>query len=199
MCQKENGKKSATPTQAQDDSISEFQGACGSGEPCLPAIMPLWSIVPSSWRLGLATWLALANETPASMMQNGGSIHVCMWALVFLLSMALSASSQNQTSVESNWATLGGHMKKKLEALTDAPHQAPFSSQDHWPVMWECQLEGEPWALGELCQPTWNRNKTLPGKPAKWQNHEQIHNCGCFPSLRLGSLVIQRQVTWGGG
>ena len=33
-------------------------------------------------------------------------------------------------------------MKKKLEALTDAPHQAPFSSQDHRPVMWVRQLEG---------------------------------------------------------
>ena len=32
-------------------------------------------------------------------------------------------------------------MKKKLEALTDAPHQAPFSSQDHRPVMWVRQLE----------------------------------------------------------
>ena len=141
MYQKENGKKSVTSTQAQDDSILEFQGACGSCEPCLPAIKPLWSVAPSSWRLGLATWLALANETPANVMQNGGSAHVCMWELVFLLSVVLSESSQNQTSGESNWTTLGGHMKKKLEALTDAPHQAPFSSQDHRSVMWVRQLE----------------------------------------------------------
>ena len=69
--------------------------------------------------------------------------HVCTWELVFLLSMpVLSASSQNQTSVDSTWAMLGGHMKKKVGALTDAPHQAPFSSQDHRPVMWVCHIEG---------------------------------------------------------
>lgn len=33
-------------------------------------------------------------------------------------------------------------MKKKVGALTDAPHQAPFSSQDHRPVMWVCHIEG---------------------------------------------------------
>ena len=32
--------------------------------------------------------------------------------------------------------------KKKVGALTDVSHQAPFSSQDHRPVMWVCHIEG---------------------------------------------------------
>lgn len=130
---------------------SRIPGSCGV--PFLPR--------PS---LGFAMWLAVANGTSSTVMQNGGLISVCTLVPALLVSVILDSPSQNQASVESIQATWEGHTEKNGSRDWWLPPNA------HSTAMTVGQSWGRAVFAGGTSSPrwtaradvTWNRNDVAP-------------------------------------